>query len=104
VFYNYNYVDDAGNLRSSGQRQLPAEGLSESFHTIALNWTPEELVFYIDGQPSYRIVGDDVPAEDMYLILNLAMGGVWPGAPDATTPDPATFKVDYIRVFQLLNQ
>ena len=103
VFHNYNYIDGDGNLRSPGQQQIPVEGFSGSFHTIALNWTPEELLFYIDGQPSYRIVGENVPAEDMYLIINLAMGGIWPGAPDGTTPDPATFRVDYIRYFQLLD-
>ena len=104
IFYNYNYVDNDGNLRSTGQREVEFEGFADSFHTIGLKWTSEEILFYINGQPSYRIVGQNVPNEDMFLILNLAMGGIWPGAPDATTPDPATFKVDYIRVYQLKDQ
>jgi beta-glucanase (GH16 family) len=35
----------------------------------------------------------------MYLLANLAVGGTWPGAPDASTPFPATFEIDYIRAY-----
>ena len=104
VFHNYNYVDDEGLLRSPGQQQIEAIGFSDNFHTVGLQWSPGELLFFIDGQASYRIIGDKVPAEDMYLIFSLAIGGIWTGAPDATTPDPATLSVDYIRVYQLKNQ
>ncbi|MFK7995301.1 MAG: family 16 glycosylhydrolase [Granulosicoccus sp.] len=104
VFHNYNYRDADGNLRSPGQQEVELSGLSEGFHTIGLRWRESELLFYVDGQPTYRIIGENVPSEDMYLILNLAMGGLWTGAPDATTPDPASLEVDYIRVYQERSQ
>ena len=104
VFHNYNYVDSEGLLRSPGQQEIEAIGFSDNFHTVGLQWSPEELLFYIDGQASYRIIGDKVPAEDMYLILSLAIGGIWTGAPDATTPDPATLSIDYVRVYQLKDE
>ena len=104
VFHNYNYVDDEGLLRSPGQQEIEATGFSDNFHTVGLQWSPGELLFFIDGQASYRIIGDKVPAEDMYLIFSLAIGGIWTGAPDATTPDPAKLSVDYIRVYQLKDQ
>lgn len=101
IFHNYNYQDIDGNLRSPGQWEVVQPGISEGFHTIGLEWSPQELLYYIDGEPRYRIVGENVSSQDMYLILNLAIGGVWPGAPDGTTAKPATLVVDYVRVYQL---
>ena len=100
AFHNYNYVDVDGNLRSPGQQEVQSIGLSDGFQTFGLRWSPSELLFYVNGQPSWRVIGENLPNEDMFLILNLAIGGVWPGAPDGTTPDPATLQVDYIRVYQ----
>ncbi|MFK7860628.1 MAG: family 16 glycosylhydrolase [Granulosicoccus sp.] len=104
VFHNYNFLGTDGNLRSNGQEEIQVSGFSEGFHTLGLRWSPEELLFYVDGQPTYLITGESVPGDDMYLILNLAIGGVWLGAPDATTPDPATLEVDYVRVYQEVSQ
>lgn len=104
VFHNYNYVDEDGNLRSPSQQESEVTGISEGFHTFGLRWTPSEMLFYINGQPSWRIIGENLPDEQMYMVLNLAMGGVWPGAPDGTTPDPAILEVDYIRVYELSDQ
>ncbi|MFK7852731.1 MAG: family 16 glycosylhydrolase [Granulosicoccus sp.] len=101
IFHNYNYQDADGNLRSPGQWEVVLPGISDGFHTIGLAWSPEELLYYIDGEPRYRIVGENVSSQDMYMILNLAMGGIWPGAPDGTTVTPATLSVDYVRVYQL---
>jgi len=100
VFHNYIYQDTEGNRRSHEQQEVLISGFSEQFRTIGLRWSPDELLYYVDGQPTYRVIGDNVPSEDMLLILNLAMGGERVGAPDATTPDPATLVVDYIRVYQ----
>jgi len=104
IFHNYNYVDGEGNLRSPSQQESEVAGISEGFHTFGMRWTPSEMLFYINGQPSWRIVGENLPDEDMFLVLNLAMGGLWPGDPDDTTPDPAIFEIDYIRVYELIEQ
>jgi beta-glucanase (GH16 family) len=72
---------------------------SADFHTFAVDWSPTALVWYVDGVQRSTIT-HDVPAEPMYLLANLAVGGVWPGNPDGTTVIPATLDVDYIRVFQ----
>lgn len=104
VFHNYNYLDSEGNLRSNGQEEIEMNGLSDAFYTVGMRWSPSELLFYVNGLPSYQITGANVPGEAMYLVLNLAMGGVWVGAPDATTPEPASLQVDYVRVYQLLGE
>ena len=102
VFHNYNYHDEDDNLRLSGQWEVMVEDFSEGFHTVGVEWSPGELLFYIDRQPRYRVLGENIPAQDLYVILNLAMGGVWPGDPDGTTPNPATMKIDYVRAYQLI--
>jgi beta-glucanase (GH16 family) len=100
VFHNYNYQDVDDNLRSPGQWEVVEEGLSEGFHTVGVEWSPEALLFYVDGKPRYKITGENVSRQAMYMILNLAVGGVWTGAPDATTQIPASYVIDYVRVYE----
>ncbi len=100
VFHNYNYHDEQGNLRSPGQWEVTQESFAEGFHTFGLSWSAEELLFYIDGIPRYRIIGENVSQQAMYLIVNLAVGGVWTGSPDASTEFPAELKIDYIRAYK----
>jgi beta-glucanase (GH16 family) len=74
---------------------------SVGFHTFAVNWEPDLMVWYVDGVERYRVT-QNVPTTPMYLITNLAVGGVdsWSGPPNRYTQFPAELKVDYIRVFQ----
>jgi len=46
----------------------------------------------------WHLTGSQVPDEPMYLVLNLAVGGIYPGPPDETTKFPATFEIDRIRI------
>jgi beta-glucanase (GH16 family) len=72
---------------------------SEEFHTLSGIWNEREITCYIDGKRiSHSQEG--VPHEKMYLILNLAVGGDLPGPPDDSTPFPANFIVDYVRVYK----
>ena len=74
--------------------------IRDSFHTYGVDWSPGRIIYYLDGQETYRIEGDEVSSEQMYLLANLAIGGDFPGPPDETTVFPATFELDYIRVWQ----
>jgi len=73
--------------------------LAEGFHTYAVDWQPGLLVWYLDGREVYRL-SEHVPAQPMYVIANLAVGGNWPGHPAPETAFPAYFEIDYIRVYQ----
>jgi beta-glucanase (GH16 family) len=75
--------------------------LSAGFHTIALDWQPDSMVWYVDGVERYR-VSANVPSGRMYLLANLTVGGEksWASAPDRYTVFPAQYKLDYIRVYQ----
>ena len=75
--------------------------LSADFHTYAIEWSPDRLVWYIDGVERKRDTDPShIPHAPMFLMANLQVGGDWPGMPDATTPFPAQLELDYIRVWQ----
>jgi beta-glucanase (GH16 family) len=70
-------------------------------HTYALDWSADQLVWYIDGVERKRERNAaHIPHDPMYLIANLAVGGDWPGPPDPTTVFPNMLNIDYIRVWQ----
>lgn len=90
-----------------GQTALP-EPLAAGFHRFAVAKRPGDLRWYVDGREYLRLDRDDVPAgsswifdQPFYLMLNLAVGGTWPGSPDTTTTFPATLEVDWVRVHEL---
>lgn len=97
---NFHYRDDIGRKRNVGT-SVPAPDLSLDWHVYAVDWSPERIVWYFDGIEQWRYeVARHVPHEPMYLLVNLAVGGVWAGAPDEDTAFPADYAVDYVRVWQ----
>ena len=79
--------------------------LADDFHTYAVEWSPKLLVFHLDGVAYHRVTPADVDGhawvfdKPYHLLLNLAIGGTWPGAPDATTVFPQSMIVDWVRVW-----
>lgn len=69
------------------------------YHTYAVDWRPDAVVWYVDGIERARQT-EGVPDEPMYLIANLGVGGEWPGEPDERTTFPARYVIDYIRVYE----
>jgi beta-glucanase (GH16 family) len=66
-----------------------------------MQWDSTGVFWFIDGeQKGAAIKPIEIPNEPMYLIVNLAIGGGgWPGTPDSTTVFPATFDIDYVRIW-----
>jgi beta-glucanase (GH16 family) len=80
---------------------------SDDFHVFALEWEPEAIRFYVDDNLYVTRTLADIPVgkkwafdHPFFLLLNLAVGGDWPGNPDATTVFPQTMLVDYVRVYK----
>ena len=76
------------------------DDLAGGFHSFAVSWRPDRIVWYVDG---LAVLGTPTPADmhkPMYMLANLAVGGGWPGEPDHATRFPATFAIDRIRVHQ----
>lgn len=74
----------------------------DDFHVYAVEWSPSELVFFVDGVEYYRVGRDRVPVSStpMAVILNNAVGGWFDGDPDETTVFPQHFDIDYVHVYQ----
>ncbi|PFG33693.1 glycoside hydrolase family 16 protein [Sanguibacter antarcticus] len=77
---------------------------ADDFHTFAVDWKPGEITWYVDDVEYHKVTTADVGTNEwvfdkpFFLILNVAVGGSWPGNPDATTSFPQEMKVDWIRV------
>jgi beta-glucanase (GH16 family) len=80
---------------------------SDDFHVFAVEWEPNVMRFYVDGNLYKTRTSEDLPLgaawvfdHPFFIILNLAVGGGWPGNPDDTTVFPQQMLVDYVRVYQ----
>jgi beta-glucanase (GH16 family) len=76
---------------------------SADLHTFAVDWEPWGAAWYVDGvQCAYaNYLGNCT--NNMFLIMNTAVGGDWPGPPDWSTPFPSYNRIDYVRVFRALS-
>jgi beta-glucanase (GH16 family) len=73
--------------------------LSAGFHTLSIEWARDKITWFIDGKEKFQSV-DGIPRQPMYLLIDLAVGGRLARSPDASTTFPASFDIDYIRVYQ----
>lgn len=85
----------------------PGQLLKDDFHVVAVDWQPESIRWYIDNHQYFELVPEQIPAgtawpfdHPFFLLMNVAVGGDWPDAPDDTTTFPQMMLVDYVRVFQ----
>ncbi|HKC64234.1 MAG TPA: glycoside hydrolase family 16 protein [Pyrinomonadaceae bacterium] len=87
---------------------LPHERrFADDFHIFAVEWETKEIRWYVDGKLYETRRSTDIPAgakwvydHPFFIILNLAIGGSWPGLPNETTTFPQTMMVDYVRVYE----
>ncbi len=85
------------------------QAFGDSFHTFGMLWSPKKIEYYVDAPthvyatftPSSLPKGAVWPFDDgkYFFILNLAVGGDWPGPPDASSKFPQEMLVDYVRVY-----
>ncbi len=92
---------------NSGSSTSPSGNAWESFHVYAVEWEEGEIRWFVDErhyltQTEWRTAAGDFPApfdQRFHILLNVAVGGSWPGPPDATTTFPQEMVVDYVRVY-----
>lgn len=68
-------------------------------HIFGLEWEREEIRWYIDNKLVFKAKNYDAHVP-MHLIINLAIGGKWPGSPNSSTIFPANFSVDYVKIYE----
>ncbi len=86
------------------------ETFADDYRVFAIEREPGEIRWYVDGNHYFTLTPDDIPARGtwvfdhpFFLLLNVAVGGYWPGNPDETTTFPQTMHVDYVRVYRAAN-
>jgi beta-glucanase (GH16 family) len=82
------------------------EAVDTAFHLYAVEWAPNDIKFFLDDHLIVERTPADLPPgttwvydHPFYILLNLAVGGNWPGSPDASTTFPPKMLVDYVRVY-----
>ncbi|NND91807.1 MAG: glycoside hydrolase family 16 protein [Granulosicoccus sp.] len=114
-----NYGGDATFVHPKPSGQIyTGTDYSNDYHVYAVDWTPGRVVWYIDGQQVSEMVNNEANFEELYLMLNLAMGGNWTNFPtnagglgrssnerfpnqnDLNEFGNPALEIDYVRVFR----
>jgi beta-glucanase (GH16 family) len=89
---------------------LPAGSFSDDFHVYAVEWTTNQIRWFVDDRQYSSVTPPRLPrgeswvfTQPQFILLNLAVGGRWPGNPDRTTIFPQRMLVDYVRVYAPAN-
>lgn len=93
-YFSSHWNDNAGQLQSLTNPTIDGTDLTEQWHTYGLLWTEDGVQAFIDGKPGKKYTGAAVPHEDMYLIMQAAIGRNY------ATPEGAGLQTDYVRVYQ----
>lgn len=103
------------HTQNQGSAQIFEGNFADDFHIFAVEWEPDEMRFYVDDNCYYKtsewftkksgFKESPYPApydQPFYIILNVAVGGNWPGKPDeyTTFDEQAQMVVDYVKVYQ----
>jgi beta-glucanase (GH16 family) len=104
----HNDVAPIGYASYGGDTTMTSGTFSDMFHVYSIEWDTDNIKWLVDGKEFHRILISPVDnptrfdefRKDQFFIINLAVGGNWPGPPDAATIFPQHMIVDYIRVFQ----
>lgn len=98
------HYEDGGHKYIGGSKTLAAGNFSDKFHVFSVVWTANSIKWYVDNEEFYSFdttgANKDEFRRPYFLLINLAVGGNWPGVPNASTVFPQQFIVDYVRVFQ----
>lgn len=96
------------NTHSGDSHKLATGSFANSYHVFRLDWEEEEFRWYVDDalyltQKNWYTEGQSFPApfdQRFHMLLNVAVGGNWPGNPNLSTTFPQVMEVDYVRVYQ----
>lgn len=100
----------SGGNGIGGPFTISGGAFADDFHVYAIEWETNRIQWFVDGQPYFTITPSRLPASanwvfnaPQFILLNVAVGGLWPGNPDGTTTFPQRMYVDYVRVYASTN-
>jgi len=98
-----SWHSNVGGQHSADTQTIDVPDTSAGFHTFSLEWTKDVVNWYFD---EIQVASHPTPQDfhqPMYMLVNLAVGGHWPGDPDSSTRFPATYSIDWIRAYTRQN-
>jgi len=104
VHSTLHWEHDGGHANYGQSHTLSSGIYADDYHIYAVEWNSQEIKGYMDDV--HYFTADITPAQlsefhnNFFMILNVAVGGDWPGPPDGTTTFPQTMEVDYVRVYK----
>lgn len=99
TYHTTLHTNQNGPLESHPYQHTLKTDPSEDFHLYSVIWTSKKVEWYFDGN---LVASHNTPrdyTEPVHFLLNLAVGGTWPGRPDSRTSFPATYSIDYVRAY-----
>ena len=98
-------ISGQGSTHIGGNYTISTGDFSSSFHVFSLQWDTTRLTFLVDDVAYFTANKTDVSGDypfdkPFFFIMNVAVGGNWPGSPNSSTSFPQRMIVDYVRVFQ----
>ena len=90
---------NVGDKHTAEAKPIDVPDMSEDFHTYSVVWDKESLRWFFDD---VQVASKSTPEDfhlPMYMLINLAVGGGWPGSPDKTTQFPAKYTIDWVKAY-----
>lgn len=110
IVYGSLHVPNKNDTLTSYSKKykLPRRGdFSQKFHLFAIEWDTNKISYFVDSKKYMTVQKKKLPAKanwvfdnPFYIILNVAIGGDWPGSPDSSTVFPQNMYIDYVRIYQ----
>jgi beta-glucanase (GH16 family) len=106
VYATLHYGTSSSHGQKGNSYILSSGSFADQFHVFSLEWKQDQMKFYVDNNLFGTINKEDIGSYSypfnapFFFIFNVAVGGNWPGSPDATTYLPQWMIVDYVRVYQ----
>ncbi len=103
--YGTAHWDDGGHKSYGTSYRLPSGNFSDAFHVFDIIWDSQKIVWHVDDIEYCRLYINGAALSELqdaqFILLNVAVGGNWPGNPTSSTIFPQTMTVDYVRVYQI---
>jgi len=94
-----SWHSNVGGKHTSDAKPIDVPDMSEDFHTYSVVWEKDTLMWFFDD---VQVASKPTPEDfhlPMYMLVNLAVGGSWPGSPDKSTQFPAKYTIDWVRAY-----
>lgn len=102
--YGNMFWNEQGPVDQLGSYTLDAGTFNDEFHVFSIIWDEQNITWLVNDNPFHQVNITDEKKDafhnPFFFLMNVAVGGYWPGIPDQTTTFPVQMHVDYIRVFQ----